>query len=95
MGVKCQGGHRHVHLMAGRAKAAAQYPPKFCRALCKGMKRQARVDASGMMSTSILNAASDEIGEVSHTEEPWKRYRDDISEKELKPSLESCQRGGT
>ena len=32
MGVKCKGGHRHVQLMAGRARAAAHYPAKFCRA---------------------------------------------------------------
>ena len=44
MGVKCKGGHRHrhVHLMAGRAQAAAHYPAKFCRSLYKGMKRQDR-----------------------------------------------------
>ena len=87
MGVKCQGGHRHVHLMAGRARAAAHYPAKFCRSLCKGMRRQARVDASGMLSTLVLSAASDEVGEKSHIEEPWKKYWDDISGKELNPSL--------
>ena len=81
MGVKCRGGHRHVHLMAGRARAAAHYPAKFCRALCKGMKRQARVDASGMLSTLVLSAVSDEVGEISHIEEPWKKYWDDISGK--------------
>jgi len=81
MGVKCNGGHRHVHLMAGRARAAAHDPAKFCRALCKGMRRQARVDASGMMSAVVLNAVSDEVGEISHIEEPWKKYWDDISGK--------------
>ena len=44
MGKKCRGGHRHVQLMAGKAKAAAIYPAKFCKALCKGMRRQARAD---------------------------------------------------
>ena len=29
MGVKCKGGQRHVHLMAGRARAAAHYPVNF------------------------------------------------------------------
>ena len=51
---KCRGGHRHVHLMKGRAKAAAQYPPECCRALCRGMRRQARVDAGNMMSALIF-----------------------------------------
>ena len=60
--------------MAGRARAAANY-----RALCKGMRRQARVDTSGMLSTLVISAASDEVGEISHIEEPWKKYRDDLS----------------
>ena len=72
MGVKCKGGHRHVHLMAGRARAAAHYPAKFCRSLCKGMKRQARVDASGLLSTLILENGRDEVSEVAHIEEPWR-----------------------
>ena len=39
MSVKCRGKHRHVHLMSGRARAAAHYPANFGRALCKGMRR--------------------------------------------------------
>ena len=87
MSVKCRGGHRHVHLVAGRARAAAHYPAKFCRALCKGMKRQARVDASGMMSAKILEGLREEVSEVTHVEEPWKSYWDDISGKELRADL--------
>ena len=80
---KCGGGHRHVHLMAGRARAAAHYPAKFCRALCKDMKRQARVDASDLMSTKIFESFGDEVGTVTHVPEKWQRYWDDISGKEL------------
>ena len=76
-----------MQLMAGRARAAAHYPAKFCRALCKGMKRQARVDASGMLSTLILEGGWDEVSEVTHIAEPWMRYWDDISGTELKPEL--------
>ena len=73
--------------MAGRARAAARYPAEFCKALCRGMKRQAKVDASGMMSTLILEFDRDEVSEVVYIEEPWKRYWEDISGKELKPDL--------
>ena len=41
MGIKCKGGHRHVRLMAGRARAAVHYPVKFCKSLSKGMRSQA------------------------------------------------------
>ena len=87
MGVKCRGGHRHVHLMAGRARAAAHYPVKFCKSLCKGMRRQAKVDASDMVSMLIQDCGWDDVDEVTHVAEPWKKYWDDISGKELKPDL--------
>ena len=69
--------------MAARARAAALlYRAKFCRALCKGMKRQAKVDYSGMLSAKTLAAwecCQDEAGEVTHVPETWMRYWDDIS----------------
>ena len=86
-GIKCRGGHRHVHLMAGRALAAAHYPAKFCKALCKGMRRQAKVDASGMLSAMVMEGPQDEVSEVTHVPEVWNKYWDDISGKELRPEL--------
>ena len=86
MGVKCKGGYRHVQLMAGRARADAHYPAKFCKALCKGMRRQAKVDASGLIST-LINELQDEVGDVTHVPDAWMKFWDDISGKELKPEL--------
>ena len=34
---KCLGGHRHVHLMGGRAKACQVYTPKLVKAIRKGI----------------------------------------------------------
>ena len=34
---RCEGGHRHVHLMSGKAKAAVRYPPEFCKAIVEGV----------------------------------------------------------
>ena len=73
--------------MAGRARAAAHYPAKCCRGLCKGVKRQARVDAGGMLSTLIIEGGWDEVSEVTHVSEPWKKYWDDISGRKLKPEF--------
>ena len=73
--------------MAGRARAAAHYPVKFCKALCKGMRRQAKVDASDMVSMLITEGGWDDVDEVTHIAEPWRKYWDDISGKELKPEL--------
>ena len=69
MEVKCKGGHRHVQLMAGRARAAAHYPVKCSKSLCKGIWRQTKVDASGMLSTLILEGGWDEVSEVAHVAE--------------------------
>ena len=35
--VQCAGGHRHVHLVNGRAKKAAEYPPGMSDAILKGL----------------------------------------------------------
>ena len=56
------------------------------------MKRQARGDAGGMMSALILAAGRDELSEVTHIDEPWKKYWDDMSGKELKPDLDRAAR---
>ena len=37
---KCDGSHRHQHLIGGRAKAAALYPTGLCQAICAGLRKQ-------------------------------------------------------
>ena len=81
MSRKCRGGHRHVHLLAGRARAVAHYPAKFCKALCKGMMPQARADAGDIFSTKVTDTVDDWANEVTHVPESWQRYWDDISGK--------------
>lgn len=34
---RCSGDHRHVHLVSGKAKAAARYTEEFCRAIVSGI----------------------------------------------------------
>jgi hypothetical protein len=46
---KCEGGHRHVHLINGRARAAQTYPPKLVSAILDGIRRELRV--RGELST--------------------------------------------
>ena len=45
-----------------------------------------------MMSAKILEGLCEEVGEVTHVVEPWKRYWDDISGKELLPELVQAAR---
>ena len=75
---QCDGSHRHVQLMEWRARAAAIYPRESCRAVCRGIKCQARADAGNMMTTQCKDNSdgSAEIGNVEWEEEPWMRYWD-------------------
>ena len=50
------------------------------------------MDASGLLSARILEGLCEEVGEVTHVAEPWKRYWDDISGKELIPELVQAAR---
>ena len=80
---QCPGGHRHVHLVEGRARAAAIYPPGLCKAVCKGTLRQARMDASDMFCIECKDTGVGEICNVEHEEPNWQRYYDDLTGKEL------------
>ena len=57
---KCPGGHRHVHLMEGRARAAAIYPKHLCRTVCRATLSQARVDASDLFCMECVRCGGDD-----------------------------------
>ena len=40
----CNGGHRHVHLVSGRAKHAQVYPEDLCLAILRELKCQLTID---------------------------------------------------
>ena len=40
----CSGGHRHISLINGRARACQVYPEMFCEATCRGIQKQLRKD---------------------------------------------------
>ena len=46
---KCDGSHRHVALLGGRASAAQVYPKALCMAICRGMRKH--LDAEGEAPT--------------------------------------------
>ena len=35
---RCDGKHKHIQLMSGKAKFAATYPKKLCAEVCRGLK---------------------------------------------------------
>ena len=50
----CEGNHRHVHLINGRARQAQVYPPKLVKAILKGIK----AELQNMGELSELSAMS-------------------------------------
>ena len=51
----CRGGHRHVHLVAGKAKAAQVYPRKLCTTLCAGIAAQSKLDELGLEARPLMS----------------------------------------
>ena len=39
---RCKGGHRHVHLLNGRAAAARVYPQDLCKTVASALKEEIR-----------------------------------------------------
>ena len=37
---QCRGDHKHPELLAGKAGQCQEYPDKFCRLVCEGVKKE-------------------------------------------------------
>ena len=53
---RCNGGHRHVSLINGRAKACQKYTDQFCDAVCGGLAKQIRDDIEEKRRNQGLSA---------------------------------------
>ena len=60
---KCDGKHKHEPLLDGRAKAAAIYPEGLCRAICKGLMEQLRMDKAQVKS--LLKVGMETMSEIA------------------------------
>ena len=54
-----RGGHRHVHLILGKAKAAQIYPVKMCEATIKGLRMWIRQGEDGQRRQVLEFARND------------------------------------
>ena len=81
---RCPGNHRHVHLMEGRARAAAAYPQELCRMICRATFEQAKADAGDLVCIQCVDGKEDEhINKVAFEEPQWKSYWDTLTGREL------------
>ena len=79
----CTGGHRHVHLISGKAKAAQVYPRAFCRTICEGIAAQKKLEYLGMearplMSMEEMTKAAKSDEDKSPSAELHETYGDDV-----------------
>ena len=77
---KCLGGHRHVALVGGRAKACQIYPEKLCRAMLTGIKHE-------LVHTGVIHGEDNEMlmvsAENAQCDDYLEQYVDDISGRPL------------
>ena len=93
---RCAGGHRHVHLMGGKAKLAQRYPKNVCRAILRGLRTQLTIDGVLKDSKSLmfLMMSTEENVMEMGTEgvDEWNQYYDDISGHWLNTTLVQAAR---
>ena len=64
---RCDGGHRHQHLVQGRAKQSEEYTDELCQAMCIGVKNQVKWDKT-QTKCLLTVKSSDKVGEVPEEE---------------------------
>jgi hypothetical protein len=64
---RCPENHRHVHLMEGRARAAAVYPQELCRVICRATLEQAKADAGDLVCLQCVDG-DEHVNEVAFEE---------------------------
>ena len=85
---QCTGDHRHVHLVSGKAKAAAEYTEDFCKAIVDGIaiymehRDEVLIEMSGEYFDDII-ADND----IPFHFDGWGRCVDDVSGAELPMEL--------
>ena len=76
LGKRCMGGHHHIQLLGGRARACQVYPDKLCRAILVGIRNE-------LVNTGKIKANSMDMLNVSQEnldpEEYFDEYVDDVS----------------
>ena len=84
----CDGKHEHQQLVDGRAKAAARYPEKLCKAICRGLARELRNESEKVKCLMRITAEDDmEVQEIEklHEGEQEQEAWDDTTGEPLNP----------
>ena len=66
LGRRCRGGHRHVHLVDGRAKGAAEYSPKFVHKVVTAIAAQIKHDD---LAAGLICSIDDDFDDGSYIDD--------------------------
>ena len=91
LSTKCQGGHKHITLLGGRAKRAEIYPDQLCREILIGLLEQMRAD--GRISSGGIGSISKYDNESSEEfNQELQKYWDDVTGKKLDSKMVTAAR---
>ena len=79
---KCCGGHRHIHLVSSRARAAQVYPRELCERICECISAQRKLEELGMKGIPIMSV--EEMRKVARSgegEDPSEALHEQLDEK--------------
>jgi len=94
VGLRCVGGHRHVHLESGRAKLAARYPQSLSDAFLDGLAIEEAFEGGAKEMLMKLTECSDMCDkEEEKAIRESLRGIDDVTGEELDPVLVTRARG--
>ena len=79
---RCDGQHRHIHLVGGRAKKAQLYPRAFSRAVCEGIAAQKRLHGLGLRHRPLMSfdEVTDAVQKLTGKRGPAEDLHEDIEE---------------
>lgn len=81
--------HGHVRLENGRARKAQEYLDNLCRAICRGLQEQLKVDASGQFLLSTVDLGGrDDSSSVRNEMNRLKQQYKIVEEEEDNENLE-------
>ena len=69
--MQCQGKHRHVQLMGGKAKACEVYTDEFCKAICLAVRRDRNMSEQKKIHVMNITKMMENMPTPHEAADPW------------------------
>ena len=72
LSVRCRGCAKHALLEGSRTAPAAKYPRALCRAVCRGLVEQVKMDSEDVMCLACVDEdCADPLDTIEHEANDW------------------------